>query len=482
MSATNRVLSAHDQKAQQDLLLALEVPGYRLLRIVGRGAMGVVFEAIDLTEQRRVALKMLHTQLANNQNLVARFDREAHAAALPQHPGVVKMLDVGKTADGISFIVMEYLDGTLLSQWLERYAAASAASARTDRVPAHAAQTLRIARQIAETLTAVHTKGVVHRDLKPDNIILVPDAAAPGGERVKICDFGIAKLLGNRGGAATEADPDLPPPLTAVGTIMGTPVYMSPEQWRGGTEITDRADVYAAGGIFYQLLVGHPPFDGTQIQLMLQHTRELPPPIREQAPWVPALLAELIDAMLAKAPHQRPSMQAVADSLALPQYQPEPRRTYTNPSSPVAAAGSSQSRQIRRLVAATADEQEVLDISTSPTCIIDRKQIGMAVPPKRRVLPEAAVASPRAPAPAPTPTPAPTPAPAPTATPSPSPLQESVFALPLPPSPLPPLPEAQPVPQCLQSSGPLLGVFWAWVVGILLTGMAALLLAPSRHP
>lgn len=446
MSATNRVMSAQGPAKDDDHpLLAQEIPGYRLLRLIGKGAMGVVFEALAIAEQRRVAVKMLHTQLAHSQALVARFEREALAAALPQHPGVVKVFDVGKTTDGISFIVMEYLDGMLLSKCLLRCAAEAAACAHTDRVPAHAAEMFIIARQIAETLTVVHAKDVVHRDLKPDNIILVPDPSASGGERAKICDFGIAKLLGNPGGASAGADSAaLPLALTAVGTIMGTPVYMSPEQWRGGTEITDRADVYAAGCIFYELMVGRPPFTAkTDVQLMCQHIGEPPPPIRDKARWVPAPLAELIESMLHKTPHERPSMQAVADSLAMPQCQPVPRRKSAEPSAPAENVRPVRSKRRCAPVVVPAVSLE------APTRIIGDPRV-LTAPAAGGNLPEPAAESP----------------------PPPQQLQQSLTAPQL----------SQSLPEPPPQSSLILRVFGAWVVSLLLMGMAALLLAPGRHP
>lgn len=444
MNATNRVLAARGPaKEEKHPLLDQEIPGYRLLRLIGKGAMGLVFEALAVAEQRRVAIKMLHTQLAHNQPLVARFEREAFAATLPQHPGVVKVLDVGKTADGLSFIVMEYLDGTLLSKRLLRCAAETAACAHTDRVPAHAAAMLIIARQIAETLTVVHAKDVVHRDLKPDNIILVPDPDAAGGERVKICDFGLAKLLGHQGGAPADAA-DLPRALTAVGTIMGTPVYMSPEQWRGGAEITDRADVYAAGCIFYQLMAGRPPFTAKQdIQLMGLHISEPPPPVRDKAHWVPVPLAELIESMLHKTPHERPSMQSVANSLSMPQCQPVSLQTSAAPAAAAESAKLVRSRPRRAPIVMPAVSLD------APTRIIGNPQVFTA-----------AVVGENIPEPSPDSPPPPPPLPLPLLTPQ--------LSLSVPASP--------------SQSSLILRVFGAWVVGLFLMGMAALILAPSRHP
>jgi serine/threonine-protein kinase len=429
---------------RDESLHGIQVPDYRLLRLIGRGGMGLVFEAVHLGSQRKVALKVIHTQLAHSPMWAARFLTEARAASLLQHPGVVKVFDVGKTDEGLSFIAMEYLMGELLAERLLRYSRALAVrgtryvtSGISDpamptvwgRAPAHAAQAMLLARQMAETLTALHARGVVHRDLKPENIILTPDTTLPGGERLKIFDFGIAKLLGDRSALAGESAAPLPAPLTTVGTVLGTPVYMSPEQWRGCVEITDRVDVYAAGGIFYELLVGHPPFTSqTPGQLMQQHQNEPPRPIRQEAPWVPAALAELVEAMLAKAPQDRPRMQAVAEFLSIPQYRLTPG-PWAEPVPEPAPGPRLPSEQTLRPPQGAAEDRDGIDRYLSETKIIEPGQTLMTTVPE---LPELA----------------------------------------------PPAPAVLPTPQ---SAPPALGVWLACLLGLMLTGVAALLTMPGSH-
>lgn len=190
---------------------------------------------------------------------------------------------------------MEHLQGETLAARIQRAAG---------RLPAAP----RICRQIASALAAAHARGVVHRDIKPENVMLVPDPEVAGGERVKLLDFGIAKL---------RAEGEAPAGATRAGTVLGTPVYMAPEQCRGAVIVDDRADVYSLGVLLFEALAGRPPFvsDAPGV-LMAMHLTQAPPELRALCPGLPPPLYSLVDAMLAKAPALRPSMRAVAEVLA----------------------------------------------------------------------------------------------------------------------------------------------------------------------
>ena len=276
---------------------------YRVLREIGRGGMGAVYEAIHTQIQRKVAIKILRSEFAQNQQLVARFVTEARAVNIVNHPSVVQISDCGQLPDGLAYIVMEYLEGESLGSRMKRQGGRLT-------VP----EALRLTRQIAAALAAAHTKGIIHRDLKPDNVMIVPDPEAPGGERAKVLDFGIAKVLASaqgQGGDAIEQSSQ-----TRTGMMVGTPLYMAPEQCRGSGIIGDRADVYSLGVMLYRMLCGRPPFigDGSGA-VMAMHIYEPPPPLRQIEPAIPEDLAGLVHQLLVKDPAQRPSMAVVAEQL-----------------------------------------------------------------------------------------------------------------------------------------------------------------------
>lgn len=326
MSETYRHVSAVMTGAPDGGLLGAVIAEYRLLRLLGRGGMGRVFEGEHVHSGCRAAIKLVHAELSGNEQVAARFVNESRAAIRVEHPGVVRVYEAGQTSDGYSYIIMEYLDGVLLAQRLsEWYGAEREQPSLTPsrRAPSVGEQAIHIAWQIADTLSAVHSHGIIHRDLKPENIFLVRGEG--DRERAKIFDFGIAKLLQNPaparddmgGGVGGARDSvDLPSPQTKIGTVLGTPIYMSPEQWQGHGQITDRADVYAAGGIFFELFTGFPPFRSQVLgQLLLSHMHQPPPRLETEAPWLPAPLAEIVGRMLAKEPSARPSMEEVAEAL-----------------------------------------------------------------------------------------------------------------------------------------------------------------------
>jgi serine/threonine protein kinase len=262
---------------------------YELSTRLARGAFGVVYTARDPSLDRNVAIKVLRLSHRANPEIVQRFLQEARATARIAHPGIVTIHDFGmvETRRGsTAFIAMELLSGESLSRRLAREGRLAPAAA------------CEIVRQVASALAAAHHVDVLHRDLKPDNIFLVPDPAMPSGERVKVLDFGLAKL-----GATGH---------TQAQVVFGTPRYMSPEQSRSATQIDHRSDIYSLGCILFELVTGRTPFDGDPRLLIERHQRATPPRAAALAPEVPAVLDELIADMLAKGPVDRPqSMGAV---------------------------------------------------------------------------------------------------------------------------------------------------------------------------
>jgi len=266
------------------------IGNYRVLRKLGEGGMGAVFEAQHVEIGRKAAIKVLHPQFAQNAQVAMRFLNEAKAANLIEHPGVVEIFEFSRLPDGTTYIVMEFLKGESLAKRLERGPIGLDA--------------LRIARQIGSVLVAAHEHGIIHRDLKPDNVIMVKDPEAPGGERAKVLDFGIAKI------AEEQVF------KTQAGSILGTPAYMAPEQCRGATEVTDKSDVYALGIMLYEMLCGRPPFTNAGIgEIMIMQMSKQPPPLRELSPAVPLELADFVHRTLAKDPKARPAMRQVVDAL-----------------------------------------------------------------------------------------------------------------------------------------------------------------------
>ncbi len=268
---------------------------YQIIRQIGRGGMGVVYEVMYEQIKRRAALKVLHPQFLRDQEAAKRFINEARAANVVQHPGIISVFEIGSLADGQLYFIMEYLEGESLGDRLKRIHHFSLLS------------TIRLSQQIAVALAAAHQKGVVHRDLKPGNVMAVHDALIPGGERTRLLDFGLAKIE-----KRTFEDSV----TTSLGMLMGTPIYMSPEQCRGIEQIDGQADVYALGVMIFEFLTGRPPFDAEDLGMVLaMHMRDPPPSLAEVMPELPAELCKLVSSMLAKEPLERPTMADVAEVL-----------------------------------------------------------------------------------------------------------------------------------------------------------------------
>jgi eukaryotic-like serine/threonine-protein kinase len=264
------------------------VGNYRLLGMIGSGGMGVVYVAEHLLLGRRAAIKFLHQHVSREPEMVERFFNEARAASAVKHPGIVEVYDFGYL-DGRAYLVMEYLDGESLLSHL-----------RVDGTMA-VDRTLGIARKVTSALAAAHDAGVVHRDLKPDNIFLVrdaPDTAPAARGRVCLLDFGVAKLL--RGDGSFSAS------TTASGVLVGTPAYMSPEQCKGGGQVDGRSDLYSLGCVLYGMLAGRPPFVGEGGgDVIAHHIFVAPEPPSVHTPGLPPELDALVLRLLEKDPGKR---------------------------------------------------------------------------------------------------------------------------------------------------------------------------------
>lgn len=257
---------------------------YRVVRRIGEGGMGTVYEGENQRIGRRVAIKVLHAQVAAMPEFVERFEREARAAARIGSPHVCDVLDLGDLPSGDRYIVMEYLDGVSFEDRL------------VERGKLTPAQLAPIAFELLEGLGTMHVARVIHRDLKPANVFLAKMAGGRG-EVVKILDFGVAKLLPFGGEVGT---------MTQTGTMMGTPLYMSPEQARGARDVDGRTDIYAASVMFYRALAGKLPYNADTLnELLFKIVLEDPRPLREVAPEIDEVFAGIIHKGLARDLEQR---------------------------------------------------------------------------------------------------------------------------------------------------------------------------------
>ncbi len=294
-----------------DPLVGRTIAGrYEIVERLGVGGMGTVYRARQRGLVRDVAIKILKREVSTNPDAVARFQREAKAMSLLAHPNTVRVFDFGQTADGLLYLSMEVLEGETLGERF-RY---------QPQLPPEEA--VAVTRQILASLHEAHSKGIVHRDMKPDNIFL---ASVEGHEDivVKVLDFGIAK--------AWTGEARLDQHETQAGTVFGTPRYMSPEQAQGHP-LDPRSDLYSVGILLYQMLCGAPPFeDDDAVVVMAKHIRERPAPVRRRAPQapIPAALERVVDKALQKDPSLRfQDARAFEEALAdcLPRIAQERRR------------------------------------------------------------------------------------------------------------------------------------------------------------
>ena len=273
-------------------MIGAEVGSYRIVSKLGAGGMGVVYLAEHTLIGRKAAIKVLLPEFSRDEASLTRFFNEARSTALIRHAGLVDVFDFGYH-DGAAYIAMELLDGESLGARLRREQVLPAALAAA------------LARQVAAAVGAAHARGIVHRDLKPDNVFLVPDPEVTVGLRVKVLDFGIAKLGGEIGGVAR----------TTTGNLLGTPLYMSPEQCRGAGAVDHRADVYSLGCMLFEMLCGRPPFVLAGVgELISAHMNDAPPRLATLAPGTPVELEALVMALLETRPEARP--QTMEDVVA----------------------------------------------------------------------------------------------------------------------------------------------------------------------
>jgi len=261
---------------------------YEIVGVLGEGGMGRVYRARHRRlPNKQYAIKMLHHDLARQPEVVARFQREAEAVAALEHPNIVGVYDVNSAPDGRPYLVQELLEGVELAAHLDRVGRLPPASA------------VAIVRQICHALGAAHARGIVHRDVKPENVILMGDLATP---TVKMLDFGISKVA--------EAETA----LTKTGVVMGTPAYMAPEQARGD-RVDARADIYAVGAILYRAVTGRKPFEGLEAMATLTAVLvEEPPRPRSLEQKVPEALELVIQRAMAKSSAERPATMAELDA------------------------------------------------------------------------------------------------------------------------------------------------------------------------
>jgi serine/threonine protein kinase len=270
------------EKTGDSLIGQILIGKYRIDERLSEGGMGTVYRGTHVLMEKTVAIKVLRASLAADEKIVARFSREARAASRISHPNALSVTDFGEDANGVVFLVMEFLSGRTLKQII-----------RTDG-PMQLGRVVEIMRQVGDALQSAHAQGVIHRDLKSENIMLIPTAA---GEHAKVLDFGIAKI--NETGS-------LDPGLTAPNLVIGTPQYMSPEQCSQSEEIDTRSDIYSFGVILYEALVGHVPFTGDSPTIvMLKHLQDPIPSILEERKDIPPAVERVVAKATAKVPDSR---------------------------------------------------------------------------------------------------------------------------------------------------------------------------------
>jgi serine/threonine protein kinase len=268
------------KEAAEDKLVNQELGGCRLVRRLGAGALGVVYEANQISVNRRVAIKMLSSKAAADKEIVQRFQREANLSARIRHPGVVGVYDCGQDRS-VHFLTMEFIDGPTVAGLIEEQGRLKWQEA------------LPLVSQVAQALAHLHAQGIIHRDIKPANILVEK------GVNAKLADLGLAKQVDADAGSAG---------LTMQGVAMGSPAYMPPEQIRNAKDATATADIYALGATFYQMVTGKIPFDGKNgTEVMTKVLKDDPKPVIELAPDVPPGVAALIEWMLAKDATKRPA-------------------------------------------------------------------------------------------------------------------------------------------------------------------------------
>jgi tRNA A-37 threonylcarbamoyl transferase component Bud32 len=347
------------------------IGNYRILSKIGTGGMGAVYLAEHPLIGKKVALKVIHRELSSNKEVIQRFFQEAKAVNKIGNEHIIEVHDFGQSSEGDHFYIMEYLEGRTLASLLGREKVLPTTRA------------LHIGAQIASALSAAHTAGVIHRDLKPDNIMLVARLGDP--DFVKVLDFGLAKFFSGGGAVA----------LTAAGVVLGTPQYMSPEACESKKDVDHRTDIYAVGILLFQMMCGQLPFDGeTMGEVLVKQVTQAPPAPRGFNGAVPPSVEQIILRCLAKQPDRRfPTMLALRDALMNPD-------AYLSTSPPIMPARSvapgsapADARTMIAQVHARAQE-DPRDVGNARTAIGDRLPLGAGTAPTmvgKRSAPRAAV-------------------------------------------------------------------------------------------
>ncbi|HEX5058186.1 MAG TPA: protein kinase [Kofleriaceae bacterium] len=371
-----KALSAHEGHAEAletirkrvseyDKLIGETLDGrYYVQRKIGEGGMGVVFAVKHAVIERPLAIKVLKREVMRDAAVIQRFIQEAKAASRIGHPNIVDVTDFGKTSEGMTYSVMEYVDGTTLSKVIK-----SAAPLPAERV-------VRVASQIARALAAAHAKGIVHRDLKPENVFLIDRDFRP--DFVKIVDFGIAKVQ------PVDGNPDpTAPRLTRVGSVFGTPEYMAPEQASGRGDTDHRVDIYALGVIMYEMLVGKVPHKGESMirTIAMQMLEPIIPPSKAN-PEVripPALEAIVMKALEKERENRYDKMSTLL--AALEDIAPKLEQLSSLPALP---PGSTQAETLRRNKPATRPLHEPEFVAPGAPVSFSHVYDDVPVPEKRR--------------------------------------------------------------------------------------------------
>jgi serine/threonine-protein kinase len=340
-------------------LVGRTVGKYRIVRLIGRGGMGRVYEALNTTIHKRVAMKLIDHDLAKNEEANARFQREALAASAVESPYIVQIFDAGQTDDGVPFIVMELLPGADLGRRLKEQG----------RLPLD--QALLMGAQVLKGLHHAHAAGIVHRDLKPDNVYLVERDDEPVA--IKLLDFGVSKI-------ARATDSPLKT-LTRQGTVVGTPYYMSPEQAQAFPDVDGRTDLYSLGAILYECLAGRPPVEGQSYEQVIVNicVKDIPD-VRTFNPDVPASIAALIHKALgrereARFANAREMFDALAESApeGLKNSIPSAMRISAKPSTP-AVQGIDRAQAITTPLGLSGELADTVNLAALPRVDADRPE------------------------------------------------------------------------------------------------------------
>lgn len=344
---------------------------YRIEGVVGQGGMGKVYRAMHIHIDTPVAIKVLNQALVSNQSAIERFRREAKAAGRIHHPNAVQVKDFGVAEDNTVYLVMELVEGKSLRDLIR------------DEKPLAVGRAVNLLEQICSAVEAAHESGVIHRDLKPDNIIVRNNGAV---EEVKVLDFGIAKLKQREGLEANLVT------LTEAGSIVGTPTYMSPEQCHG-LELDVYSDIYSLGVITYEMLCGQFPFDGeTAAEIITKHLRDEPSPLRSLRPELPAALDHVVLRALSKDPSRRQRAAKEFSQELMDALKGQSRVTIAE----TPAERKSTARESARATRTTNDHKGRMTVGSvtdaTPTLIADESSaMARAGAPSRRLFPALAL-------------------------------------------------------------------------------------------